>query len=157
MKRIPIFFLLSWLLTATPSALRAQSLEAFKRQLAEPAAVENSAVRSRVTVAEAGDAARAVAAASREAARPRFFGYRVCIFQDNGQNGRAEAVAAKSLFEENFPGERVYMVYENPYFKVMVGNCLTAEEAIILKGRVAGTFPKAFPRREELSLTDLLE
>ena len=38
------------------------------------------------------------------------------------------------------------MFYENPYFRVTVGNCLTLEEAIILKGRVSGTFPKAFPK-----------
>lgn len=36
----------------------------------------------------------------------------------------------------------VYPVYENPYFKVAVGNCLTAEEAIILKGKIAIDFPQ---------------
>lgn len=153
MKRI----LFLTLLLAAVVPLRAQSLDAFKRRLAEPVVAESVSVRGRVTVSETADAARAVAAASREAARPRFYGYRVCIFQDNSQNGRAEAVAAKALFEQTYPGERVYMVYENPYFKVMVGNCLTSEEAIILKGRVSATFPKAFPRREELTLSDLLE
>lgn len=153
MKRI----LFLTLLLAAVVPLRAQSLDAFKRRLAEPVVAESVSVRGRVTVSETADAARAVAAASREAARPRFYGYRVCIFQDNSQSGRAEAVAAKALFEQTYPGERVYMVYENPYFKVMVGNCLTSEEAIILKGRVSATFPKAFPRREELTLSDLLE
>ena len=47
-------------------------------------------------------------------------------------------------------------VYENPYFKVAVGNCLTAEEAIILKGKIASTFPKAFVKSEEFSMADLL-
>lgn len=153
MKRILLLQLL--LLAAMP--LCAQSLEAFKRRLAEPVVAESVSVRGRVAVCEAADAARAVAAASRMGTRTRFYGYRVCIFQDNSQNGRAEAVAAKALFEQTYPGERVYMVYENPYFKVMVGNCLTSEEAIILKGRVSATFPKAFPRREELTLSDLLE
>jgi hypothetical protein len=48
------------------------------------------------------------------------------------------------------------MVYENPYFKVTVGNCLTEEEAIILKGRILSTFPKAFVKNEEFSIADLL-
>ena len=42
------------------------------------------------------------------------------------------------------------MGYDIPYFKVSVGNCLTPEEAIILKERVSATFPKAFVKREEL-------
>lgn len=69
---------------------------------------------------------------------------------------RAGAIAAKQLFEENYPGIKVYMVYENPYFKVAVGDCLTTEEAIILKGRVSSAFPKAFVKNETLSIADLL-
>ena len=86
----------------------------------------------------------------------RSTGYRVCIFFDNGQDARAGAIAAKQLFEENYPGIKVYMVYENPYFKVAVGDCLTTEEAIILKGRVSSAFPKAFVKNETLSIADLL-
>ncbi len=56
-----------------------------------------------------------------------------------------------------FPDVRVRMVYENPYFKVKAGDCLTAEEAIILKGRLSSVFPNAFPIREELTLADLLD
>ena len=63
---------------------------------------------------------------------------------------------SKQLFEENYPGIKVYMVYENPYFKVAVGDCLTTEEAIILKGRVSSAFPKAFVKNETLSIADLL-
>lgn len=66
-------------------------------------------------------------------------------------------MAARSLFEEHFPDISLYMVYENPYFRVTVGNCLTIEEAVILKGRLAEYFPKAFPKSEELRVADLLE
>ena len=115
---------------AAYTPLRAQSLDAFKERLAAPVASD--------------------------AARLRFPGYRVCIFFDNGQDARAGAIAAKQLFEENYPGIKVYMVYENPYFKVAVGDCLTTEEAIILKGRVSSAFPKAFVKNETLSIADLL-
>lgn len=84
-------------------------------------------------------------------------GYRVCIFSDNGPEAREGAFEAKKLFEETFPDVKVYMGYENPYFKVSVGNCLTAEEAIILKGRVSATFPKAFLKNEEIAVSDLVE
>ena len=66
-------------------------------------------------------------------------------------------MAAKNLFEETFPGTKVYMVYESPWFSVSVGNCLSAEEAVILKGRVAQTFPKAFLKNETLAWDDLLD
>lgn len=144
------------LLTAAALPLEAQSLDAFKQRLAEPLAGEWMTGDARVVVSEYGDAAQAVERAVRSGSRLRFRGYRVCIFFDNGQDARAGAVAAKTLFEENYPGVRVYMVYENPYFKVTVGNCLTAEEAIILKGKVSATFPKAFLKNEDLSVADLL-
>ena len=86
----------------------------------------------------------------------RLRGYRVCIFFDNGQDARAGAEAARKLFEETYPSTQAYMVYDTPYFKVTVGDCLTAEEAIVLKGKVSATFPKAFVKNEEVSLADLL-
>lgn len=141
---------------AAVETLQAQSLDAFKERLAAPVVSDAAFGMARVTVTEQGDAAQAVAEASRNSGRLRLRGYRVCIFFDNGQDARAGAVAAKTLFEETYPGTKVYMVYENPYFKVTVGDCLTSEEAIILKGRVTGTFPKAFVKNEELLITDLL-
>ncbi|MCM1151201.1 MAG: hypothetical protein NC209_05485 [Alistipes sp.] len=129
----------------------AQSLEAFKYRLTQPAASESAA---RVTITEYDDAAQAVALAVQNVRRPALNAYRVCIFSDNGPDARAGAAAARQLFEETFPGTPVYVFYENPYFRVTVGNCLTVEEAIILKGRVSGTFPKAFPKSEQLSLSD---
>lgn len=132
----------------------AQSLGAFKEELARPAEAKYTAGTVTVTVTEYGDAAEAVAEALRNVRHPSLKAYRVCIYADNGHNARAGAAAAKQLFEETFPGTPVYMFYENPYFRVTVGNCLTLEEAIILKGQVSGTFPKAFPKSEPLSLAD---
>ncbi len=55
-------------------------------------------------------------------------GYRVRIYFGNNQNSRHEA----------------YVDYTAPYFKVTVGNFLTREEAVMLWGRLLGTFPNAF-------------
>ena len=150
--------LLLILVFASLSGIRvdAQTLEAFKRQLATPA-TSRTGVEARVSVAESADIAPLLAQVATQQPRIRFRGYRVCIFFDNGQDARAGAVAARDLFEETFAGIPVYMVYENPYFKVSVGNCLTAEEAIILKGRVSETFPRAFLKNEELTAADLLQ
>lgn len=149
--------LLLTLVFATVSGIRidAQTLEAFKRQLATPSTSRTGA-EARVSVVESADVASMLAQVATQQPRLRFRGYRVCIFFDNGQDARAGAVAARDLFEETYAGIPVYMVYENPYFKVSVGNCLTAEEAVILKGRVSGTFPRAFLKNEELTTADLL-
>lgn len=40
---------------------------------------------------------------------------------------------------------KVYMDYKIPYFVVSVGDCLSNEEAIILKGQRDGDFPEGVP------------
>lgn len=70
-------------------------------------------------------------------------GYRIRIYSGNHQAARAEAEAAKALFEENY-NVPAYFVYDNPYFLVTVGNCLSQEEAMILLRSVRIHFPKAF-------------
>ncbi|MDO4758067.1 MAG: hypothetical protein Q4A18_02240 [Rikenellaceae bacterium] len=146
------------LLVVSAGVAEAQSLGAFKQQLAREVVTPEAPEGARVEVAEMGSAADAVEALSNHNNAPaRIRGYRVCIFFDNGQDARAGAMEAKTLFQEHYPDVKLYMVYENPYFRVTVGNCLTIEEAIILKGRLATYFPKAFPKSEELALSDLLE
>lgn len=145
-----LFLSLLFSLTAA-GAVQAQSLEAFKRQLTEPGP------GARVEIHEAADAAAAFAAASESAANKRRDGWRINLFASNGQNARAEAESVKQAFEESFPGLSVDMVYENPYFKVSAGRCVTAEEAIMLLERVRVKFPKAFLMRETMRATDLLE
>lgn len=154
MRRLTI---LSLILLCAAVPLRAQSLDAFKQRLAEPAPAATLFGRAQVTVTEHGDAARAVADASRTGQRLQIRGYRVCIFSDNGPQARDGAFAAKSLFEESYPGVKVYMDYKIPYFVVSVGDCLSNEEAIILKGRLSGTFPKAFLKNEEFPISNLLD
>ena len=112
-------------------------------------------------VTEHDDAARAVADAARAGQRLYFEGFhRVCVFSDNGPAARDGAFAAKALFEETYPDVKVYVDYEIPYFIVSAGNCLTKEEAIMLKGRVSATFPKAFLKqlkREKSPISNLLD
>ncbi len=145
--------LFALMLTALSTPAHTQTLELFKQRLAQPSATDGA----RVTATEYGDAAEATARAERNPTRLTFRGYRICIFLDNGQNARAEAVRAKALFEETFPDTKVYLAYDNPYWRVTAGNCLTTEEAILLRGKVLSTFPKTFLKNEELSLSDLLE
>lgn len=80
-------------------------------------------------------------------------GYRVRIFSDNSQNARSAGQNALSRFRELYPGIPADMTYDTPYFKVTVGNCLTAEEATILWGKIKDAFDRAFVAREEIPLS----
>lgn len=75
--------------------------------------------------------------------QPSYRGYRIRIFASHSQSARTDAEAAIKLFKDNY-NVPVYFAYENPYFLVTCGNCLTNEEAIMLLSKVRIHFPKAF-------------
>ncbi len=141
------------LLLCCAGSVSAQQTGMFREQLARPDSLHGS----RVIVTEVGDAAAIVKMLQSSRHDNKVNGYRVRIFFDNSQNARSNAQATQERFRELFPEVPVYMNYENPYFKVTVGNCLTIEEAIILWGRVKGDFDRAFVIREEIPVSVLAE
>lgn len=125
-----------------------------KEQLASPAQRDSlTIVLETVQISEKGDAATIVEKGLKVAPKA-VSGYRIVIFMSNAQTARRDAVAAQESFTALFPQEQSYLSYENPYFKVAVGNCTTKEEAIILLGRLRGSFPKAFIMRENIAITE---
>lgn len=152
MKNI-LSILLLVLLSATAAA---QDIASFRRHLAEPVRIDSLRTEyNTVRVEECGDAADIVAR-SEHNRRKSVSGYRIVIFMSNAQNARSEALAARSSFEAMYPDERSYVTYENPYFKVAVGNCTSQEEAIILMERIRPSFPKAFLMRETIPASALV-
>jgi len=61
--------------------------------------------------------------------RERVLGYRVQICATSDEE-RARAVKRKAMLKFD---ERVYMVYDTPYYKVRIGDCMTRMEAEELK------------------------
>lgn len=76
-------------------------------------------------------------------------GFRVRIFFDNSRNARAESEAALKRFESIYHDVAAYRTYENPYFKVTVGDFRTKSEAMALLGRIKRDFPSAFVVKEQ--------
>lgn len=146
------------MLLSAASTVSAQSLAAFRDTLARPVAVDPDRPdrRARVTVREWDDAAQAVAAAERPALS-KVRGWRVGIYFDNSVTAREGMEEAAARFGELFPAVRVYKSYEEPYFKVRVGNCLSLEDATMLFERVRPHFPTAIIVQEQLTLPDLTE
>lgn len=151
-----IFTLLALGLTLSASAQEIVPQEIaprknIKERLAAPAQCDSlTIVNETVVISEQGDAATIVEQ-HLNATTKATNGYRIVIFMSNSQTARRDAVAAQENFAILFPQERSYLTYENPYFKVAVGNCTSQEEAMILLGRLRGTFPKAFIMRENIS------
>lgn len=146
---------LLFLLTAATAA--AQDIASFRRRLSEPVRIDSLRTEyNTVRIEECGDAADIVAR-SEQSRRKSVNGYRIVIFMSNAQSARTEALAARESFETMYPDERSYVTYENPYFKVAVGNCTSQEEAIILMERIRPTFPKAFLMRETIPASELVQ
>ena len=105
-----------------------------------------------VQQASVGEAVRATEAAMHIS---KINGYRVVIYFDNEQYASNRAKGVLSSFKNKYPYINAYLVYESPYFKVSVGDCLSMEEAIILMNSINGDYPKAFPKREDITLGQL--
>jgi hypothetical protein len=128
--------------------------KSIKEQLSSPAQLDSlTTINQTVQIVEQGDAATIVEK-NLEVASRAINGYRIVIFMSNAQTARRDAVATQENFAQLFSQEQSYLTYENPYFKVAVGNCTTQEEAIILLGRLRGTFPKAFIMRENINIDE---
>ena len=160
MKYILILLALALTLTSSaqdvvPQEVVSQEVtprKSIKERLVMPAHRDSlTIINETVTIAEQGDAATIIEK-SLNATTNVVNGYRIVIFMSNSQTARRDAVMAQENFSALFPQEQSYLTYENPYFKVAVGNCASQEEAIILLGRLRSTFPKAFIMRESIEI-----
>lgn len=123
-----------------PEQIELSEAEKFMQRLSEPDSL--SGARSNVTIHFSAEEAMSKYNAQ-TSPKESYQGYRIRIFASKSQSARTDAEAAIALFEEHFKVP-VYFAYENPYFLVTCGNCLSHEEAIILLSRVRRYFPKAF-------------
>lgn len=79
-------------------------------------------------------------------------GYRVQIFFGSE---RKAANDAKTHFLQLMPEEEVYFMYQQPYFKVRVGNYRTRLEAEAVYRKLITTFDKAFIVPDKINLPKL--
>ncbi|MBO4557233.1 MAG: SPOR domain-containing protein [Bacteroidales bacterium] len=94
---------------------------------------------------------KAMAAHIRNNAAKRQTGFRVRIFFDNKQNARTMSERVAASFKAAHPGISVYRDYENPYFKVTVGDFRTKEDARRFMNSIKGAYPSSFIVREKIN------
>lgn len=130
----------------------AQTLHEFSKKISHPTVDSLGHKSGVITVKECGDVPAIIeSAASQSDSFIRVM--RVVVYMENGQQARQEAMEKKELVISQFPEEPVSLVYENPYFKVIVGACLTQEEAVVLMTKLLPLFPKAFITRDDVKQT----
>ncbi len=70
--------------------------------------------------------------------------WRVQIYFGTGRSGRAHAQSIKNNFESSHPGTSAYLIFEEPYFKVRVGNYSTRLDAERLKIQLSEDYSSLF-------------
>ena len=70
-------------------------------------------------------------------------GYRIRIYAESGIGAKEEQQRVRARFLSLFPDSDAYYRYDEPYFKVYVGDCRTRSEALKLYDRVVRSFPSA--------------
>ncbi|MFO7934740.1 MAG: SPOR domain-containing protein [Bacteroidales bacterium] len=68
-------------------------------------------------------------------------GYRIRIYSDSGIGAKEEQQRVRARFLSLYPGIDAYYHYDEPFFKVYVGDCRTRSEALKLYDRVKKNFP----------------
>ncbi len=68
-------------------------------------------------------------------------GYRIRIFSESGLGAKEEQRRIRAKFLSLYPGIDAYNDYDEPYFKVYVGDCRTRSEALKLHDEVRKNFP----------------
>ena len=71
-------------------------------------------------------------------------GYRIQIAAYSGVNSKSQAEYARNSFNSLFPYTRSYLIYNEPYFKVRVGNYYTRLEAYKDLETIRETYPSAY-------------
>lgn len=77
-------------------------------------------------------------------ANPSLEGWRVQIYFESGNNSKTLATNARSRFTELFPDHGAYLSFNEPYYKVRVGDFRTRMDAEGFRQMVITEFPNAY-------------
>lgn len=81
-----------------------------------------------------------------------FPGYRIQIFFDAGNYSKSKAFGEKSKFMAKYPEVSAYVVFQEPYYKVRVGNFRNLLEAEAFRQRIIEIWPEAYILKDDIEL-----
>jgi hypothetical protein len=68
-------------------------------------------------------------------------GYRIRIYSESGIGAKKQQQQVRARFLSLYPGLDAYNRYDEPFFKVYVGDCRTKSDALKLNDRIKRDFP----------------
>ena len=77
-------------------------------------------------------------------------GFRINIFFQSGNNSKTNANQAKTNFITKYPDVEAYVVFDEPNFKVKVGDFRTRMEARGFVEKIKADFPDAFVIKDNI-------
>lgn len=82
-------------------------------------------------------------------------GWRIEIFFEAGNYSKKLAMEAKSKFVEQYPEVPSYLIFQQPYYKVRVGDYRTKMEAEKFLHKIEFDYPQAFVVADEINFPRL--
>ncbi len=86
---------------------------------------------------------------------PCINGFRIQIFFDSGNTSKQSAVNMKNSFEARFPDIKAYLSFEEPNYKVRVGNFRNRLDAEGCLRKIVAPYPNAFIVPEYIEFPEL--
>jgi len=82
----------------------------------------------------------------------QLYGWRIQLYFGLGKQGKQKAIQIKDKFSELYPDIPVYLYFEQPYFKVKVGNFISKKSAQRLLYFIKQDFPSAFIIEDRINI-----
>ena len=68
-------------------------------------------------------------------------GFRIQIASETGSNSKAKAFSVKEKFLQEYPEISAYLVFDEPNFKVKVGDFITKLDAFVFMQKIKSQYP----------------
>jgi len=84
-----------------------------------------------------------------------FPGYRIQIYFESGNYSKNKAFGEKGKFISRFPDIAAYVIFQEPYYKVRVGNFRNKLDAEAFKQRIKKQWPEAYIIKDDIELPEI--
>lgn len=86
---------------------------------------------------------------------PCIKGWRINIFFEAGNMSKKLAIEAKSRFVQNHADIPCYLVFQEPYYKIRIGDFRTKAEAMKVLKEISDEYPNAFVVEDHINFPQL--